>query len=36
MELEARIEQWVEYYNNERYHESLGNITPWDKYLVER
>jgi putative transposase len=33
MELEARIEQWVEYYNNERYHESLGNITPRDKYL---
>jgi putative transposase len=22
MELEARIEQWVEYYNNESYHES--------------
>ena len=33
MELEARIEQWVAYYNDERYHESLGNITPRDKYL---
>jgi putative transposase len=33
MELEARIEQWVEYYNKERYNESLGNITPRDKYL---
>ena len=32
MELEARIGQWVSYYNNERYHESLGNITPRDKY----
>lgn len=33
MELEARIEQWVAYYNDARYHESLGNITPRDKYL---
>jgi len=32
MELEAQIGQWVEYYNNEKYHESLGNITPRDKY----
>ena len=32
MELEARISRWVDYYNNERYHESLGNITPRDKY----
>ena len=33
MQLEAEIERWVEYYNNERYHESVGNITPRDKYL---
>jgi putative transposase len=33
MELEATIEKWVDYYNNERYHESLGNIKPRDKYL---
>mgnify|MGYP000482361447 CR=1 FL=1 len=33
VELEDRIEQWVEYYNNERYHESLGNLTPADVYF---
>ncbi len=31
-ELEARIAEWVNYYNYDRYHESLGNITPVDKY----
>ena len=31
-ELEAQIAEWVDYYNNRRYHESLGNITPRDKY----
>jgi putative transposase len=31
-ELEAQITDWVDYYNNRRYHESLGNITPSDKY----
>lgn len=33
MEIEAQIAQWVNYYNSERYHEALGNITPRDKYL---
>jgi putative transposase len=32
-ELETRIEQWIAYCNNERYYESLGNITPRDKHL---
>jgi putative transposase len=32
-ELEDTIAKWVEYYNNERYHESIGNIKPRDKYL---
>jgi len=31
-ELEYRISKWVDYYNNHRYHESLNNITPSDKY----
>jgi len=33
MELESEIGRWVQYYNNERYHEALSNITPRDKYL---
>ena len=28
----SRIAEWVDYYNNRRYHESPGNITPKDKY----
>jgi len=32
-ELERAIADWVEYYNNERYHESLKNVTPADVYL---
>lgn len=31
-ELEARIDAFVDYYNNERYHESLNNLTPSDVY----
>ena len=32
-ELEEAIEQWVEYYNERRFHESLDNFTPRDVYL---
>jgi len=31
-ELEYALEQFVEYYNNQRYHESLDNLTPADVY----
>ena len=32
-ELERAIAEWVEYYNHERFHESLENITPADVYF---
>jgi len=32
-ELEKAIEQWVDYYNERRFHESLDNLTPRDVYL---
>ena len=31
--LKDRIEQWVNYYNNNRYHEALQNLTPADVYF---
>ena len=31
-ELKHRIKQFVDYYNHERYHESLENLTPADVY----
>ncbi len=32
-DLEKDIRAWVDYYNNERYHESLNNLTPADIYF---
>jgi putative transposase len=32
-ELERQIAQFIEYYNNERYHESLQNLTPADVFF---
>jgi transposase InsO family protein len=31
-ELEQRISEWVQYYNHQRYHESLNNCTPAQVY----
>ena len=32
MELEAALKRFVHYYNYERYHESINNVTPAQKY----
>ncbi len=32
-DLEAKIEAFVDYYNHQRYHESLNNVTPADAYF---
>ena len=31
--LEARLTEFVDFYNTRRYHESLGNLTPADIYF---
>ncbi len=31
-QLKEAIRAFVEYYNRRRYHEGLGNVTPWDVY----
>ena len=32
-ELKMEVGRFIEYYNNERYHESLKNVTPADVYF---
>ncbi len=32
-ELEAQISEWVDHYNNHRYHEAINNVTPSDRFF---
>ena len=32
-ELDARISEWVNHYNNQRNHEAIDNVTPRDRFF---